>query len=284
MNIVFIGGSRHVSRLPAHALERLDNVIESGFPVLVGDANGTDKAVQKHLLDSRYEHVTVFCSGDTCRNNLGQWKTSHIKTARNVKGFQFYAAKDREMAHEAAFGLMIWDGKSAGTILNILRLVRFEKKAVLINVPEKNATTFKNADDWNAFLSNCSPELRRDLRDRATPEEWDASSTSLPELPDAPMAEAQRTATLAGESDDLAASINAALASGDPKTVVDLLGHLAKARGMSQVAKHTGLAREGLYRALSTGGNPEFATVLKVMDSVGLRLMVEKPGRQSRLG
>jgi adenine-specific DNA-methyltransferase len=81
----------------------------------------------------------------------------------------------------------------------------------------------------------------------------------------------------------LAANLNAALAAGDPKKVVDLLGHIAKAPGMTQVAKATGLAREGLYRALSADGNPEFATVLKVMDSVGLRLTVSRLSGQEGL-
>ena len=52
MNTVFVGGSRRISRLSAQAKDRLDNVIGSGFHVLVGDANGADKAVQKHLLES----------------------------------------------------------------------------------------------------------------------------------------------------------------------------------------------------------------------------------------
>ena len=277
MNTVFIGGSRHVSSLPANAKERLNNVIESGFPVLVGDANGADKAVQKHLLDAKYDQVTVFCSGDTCRNNLGQWKTTNIQAARNAKGFEFYAAKDREMARTADFGLMIWDGKSPGTILNVLRLVREGKKAVLINVPEKSAMTFKAASDWEVFLSRCSLELRSNLKERATPEEWEPAAPRQPDLLDMPP-QPSRPATIATTDDELAMAINGALASTDPKAVVDLLGHIAKARGMSQVAKDTGLAREALYRALSADGNPEFATVLKVINSVGLRLMVAKPG------
>ena len=82
MNTVFIGGSRRVSRLPAAARDRVDNVIEKGLAVSVGDANGADKAVQKHLADARYDRVTVYCSGDSCRNNIGQWKTRHVKAKR----------------------------------------------------------------------------------------------------------------------------------------------------------------------------------------------------------
>jgi probable addiction module antidote protein len=274
MSTVFVGGSRSISRLPPHANERLKNIVESGFPVLVGDANGADKAVQRHLLDSGYEHVTVFCSGDSCRNNLGQWKTKQVRTSKQAKGFDFYAAKDREMAREADFGLMIWDGKSAGTVLNVLRLVRANKKAVLVDTAEKKATIFKSQADWEKFLSRCSASLRHDLRERAMPEEWHAPSQQESLLNAIP--EANGSAGKSKISDELATSLNAALAAGNPKAVVDLLGHIARERGMSQVAKDTGLAREGLYRALSGDGNPEFTTVMKVMKSVGFRLVANK--------
>lgn len=172
MNTVFVGGSRRVSRLPSLARERLDNIVASGFPIIVGDANGADKAVQKHLFEFGYQSVTVFCSGETCRNNLGHWTAQFIHAPKYARGFQFYAAKDREMARVADFGLMIWDGKSAGTLLNVLRLIRAGKKAVLLNAPQKSTTTLKNAQDWDFFMMQCPSDVRRDLQDRATSEEW----------------------------------------------------------------------------------------------------------------
>ena len=59
---------------------------------------------------------------------------------------------------------------------------------------------------------------------------------------------------------------------GDPAVVVMALGDIARARGMSDLAKETGLTREGLYKALSPEGNPSFATVIKVCDALGLKL------------
>ncbi len=277
MSKVFVGGSRRVSRLSAEAKERLNNVVGSGFDVIVGDANGADKALQKHLMDSAYEKVTVFCSGSRCRNNLGNWSTRNVDPPKSAKGFQFYAAKDREMAREADFGLMLWDGKSAGTVLNVLRLIGAGKKAVLLNTKEKSTTTFKAAADWELFLSRCDAALKNDLRDRATPDEWRLSEPQQQtNLFHAQLASPNHGEEHAGVGDELIAEINAALASGNPRTVVDMLGRFARTRSMSHVAKETGLARESLYRALSTGGNPEFATVLKVLDAVGLRLTVDK--------
>ncbi|HUF51608.1 MAG TPA: addiction module antidote protein [Longimicrobiales bacterium] len=72
--------------------------------------------------------------------------------------------------------------------------------------------------------------------------------------------------------DDMAAYLEAVLEEGDAALVVAALGDIARAKGMTQVARETGLGRESLYKALSPGGNPEFATVLKVVQALGLRL------------
>ena len=172
MSTIFIGGSRHVSRLPPEVIERLNNIATGGHKVVVGDAAGADKAVQKFFADISYEGVTVFCSGDKHRNNLGQWPTRKVLTDKDVKGFQFYAAKDRAMALEADFGLMIWDGKSPGTILNVLRLIRVGKKVVLFDLPESRFITFRQTSDWDNFIAPLSQDMLNDLRERATEGEW----------------------------------------------------------------------------------------------------------------
>lgn len=59
---------------------------------------------------------------------------------------------------------------------------------------------------------------------------------------------------------------------GDGSLIRAALGDIARARGMSQLARDTGLAREGLYKALSPDGNPEFATIMKVIRALGIRL------------
>jgi probable addiction module antidote protein len=69
-----------------------------------------------------------------------------------------------------------------------------------------------------------------------------------------------------------AAYLEAALEDGDPQLITAVLGDIAKAKGMTQVAKDSGLGRESLYKALSSDGNPEFATVLQVVQALGLKL------------
>jgi|SRR5579863_2344544 probable addiction module antidote protein len=65
-----------------------------------------------------------------------------------------------------------------------------------------------------------------------------------------------------------------ALETNDPAFIAKALGTIARARGMSQIAKKAGLSRESLYKALSTDGNPEFGTVIRVMHALGLKFSV----------
>jgi probable addiction module antidote protein len=62
--------------------------------------------------------------------------------------------------------------------------------------------------------------------------------------------------------------------SGDPDLIVAAIGDVARARGMSKVADDANLGRESLYKSLSQGGNPSFATVLKVMDILGYKMQI----------
>jgi len=74
--------------------------------------------------------------------------------------------------------------------------------------------------------------------------------------------------------EDIAAYLDAVIEEGQPALIAAALGDIARARGMTKIAKKAGLGRESLYKALSDGGNPEFATVLKVIRSLGLKLHV----------
>ncbi len=74
--------------------------------------------------------------------------------------------------------------------------------------------------------------------------------------------------------EEMAAYMACALEDGDPALIAAALGDIARAQGMTKIAKRTGLGRESLYKTLSRDGNPELATVLKVFNSVGLRLKV----------
>ncbi len=71
---------------------------------------------------------------------------------------------------------------------------------------------------------------------------------------------------------DVVAYIDAALEDGDPALIAEVLGDIARSKGMASIAKKTGLGRESLYKSLSKGGNPGFITVLKVVQALGYKL------------
>lgn len=73
---------------------------------------------------------------------------------------------------------------------------------------------------------------------------------------------------------DIAAYLDAVLEDGDPELLKAALGDIARAKGMTEIAEAAGLGRTNLYKALSPEGNPEFATVAKVLKALGLRLRI----------
>ena len=74
--------------------------------------------------------------------------------------------------------------------------------------------------------------------------------------------------------EDMAAYLNAALEEGDASMIAAALGDIARAKGMTQLSKETGITRDGLYKALSPTGHPSFDTVQKVVKAFGLKLDV----------
>ncbi len=82
------------------------------------------------------------------------------------------------------------------------------------------------------------------------------------------------TADYLKSDEDIARYMEAVMEEGgdDPAYIAHALGAIARARNMSQLARDTGLTREGLYKALSGEGNPSFATVMKVAHALGLKL------------
>ena len=74
--------------------------------------------------------------------------------------------------------------------------------------------------------------------------------------------------------EDVSAYLEAVFEDGDPKLIGHALGVVARSKGMTEVARRSGLGRQSLYKALSPDGRPEFDTVLKVVQALGLKLTV----------
>lgn len=169
MTSVFIGGSRAISKLNEVIREQLDNLIAKRCAILIGDANGADKSVQKYFAEKRYPNVTVFCMED-CRNNIGNWQTRPITSPPKARGFEYYAAKDAAMAQEAKCGLMLWDGESRGTLNNVLNLLGHSKTVLVYLGPRKSFYKLANEDDLDALFARCDQSTIQDLKRRLEPQ------------------------------------------------------------------------------------------------------------------
>ncbi len=157
---VFIGGSRTVTRLNKAVTRILDRIVEEGQWILIGDANGTDRAVQAYLAVEKYQHVVVFCTRGVCRNNLGGWKTRSIDTLARDNTLQFYTVKDLAMASEADRGFMIWDSRSKGTLSNIINLVKAHKPVEVYSTRTKASYEILDRSDLAGLLDQCDPASR----------------------------------------------------------------------------------------------------------------------------
>lgn len=115
---VFISGSISIKELPQIAKEKLEKIMKQGLTVIIGDANGIDALVQNYYSERKYQNVIVYHAGNYTRNNIGNWKTITVPS-QNLTGRALYTLKDKKMALDADFGMMIWDGKSKGTKANI---------------------------------------------------------------------------------------------------------------------------------------------------------------------
>ncbi len=160
---VFLSGSRKITRLNDMIRSRLKNMIDQGFRIVVGDANGADKASQGYLAEAHYDNVVVFCAGNVCRNNVGEWNVRNIDVDPKLKGRDFYAQKDKAMVSEADYGFVIWDGKSAGSINNVLELMKSGKPVVLYFGPEKGFYHLKQASDVETLLQHCDDGAYRSI-------------------------------------------------------------------------------------------------------------------------
>lgn len=152
---VFIAGPRKVARLDKRIKERLNNIKRNNFTVLVGDANGVDKAVQSYFSSVFYNKVIVYAVNGSPRNNVGKWDIKNVILKQKKKDFSYFVAKDKEMVKDADYGFMIWNGKSKGTLNNIINLLSMDKKTLLYFLPEKSFINLNNLEDINKLICKC---------------------------------------------------------------------------------------------------------------------------------
>lgn len=159
MSKVFFGGSRNLGRLNSAIRTRLRNLITNKHTVLIGDANGVDKAVQSFFAEEGYKSVIVYCMDNECRNNVGNWPIESVDSGGKRKDFSYFAMKDAKMSLDADYGFMIWDGESKGTLNNVLNLIQQNKQALVYISPKREFFPVKSTNDVNSIVSNCPSDV-----------------------------------------------------------------------------------------------------------------------------
>lgn len=180
MTCVVLGGSRHISRLSDEVRVRLGRIVQQGFRVVVGDANGADKALQTYLAECDYQQVVVFCSGKSPRNNVGHWPCLQVTTRARPGTFEFYAAKDQAMAREATVGFMLWDGESVGTMLNVWRLMQTQKTSLVYVPSQREFFEVRAEEDWRRLLGLAAADARAHIEKRIRSETPAEPENELP--------------------------------------------------------------------------------------------------------
>lgn len=166
MTIVFLGGSRHARTVPEAVVARLRRMVSQQLPIVLGDAPGADSAFQAALADWGYRQVEVFCTAKTPRHNVGGWPTTVVHTRERPGTAAFHSAKDRALAQVATVGLMLWDGKSAGTLANAGRLVTLGKVCVVFLQRDLRFIDVRTAAELEALVAMAPVDTQAEFRRR----------------------------------------------------------------------------------------------------------------------
>ena len=154
---VFIGGSINIKEFGLEAAMLIEDFMSDNLDVLIGDASGVDKEVQGYLDSSYYGGVTVYACNGKARNNVGGWNVKAINVPTVLSGREYYEQKDIAMTNDCDFGLMIWDGKSKGTLNNIKRLIDAGKQCYVCIPHLKERHSLR----WNSDLQNLIQKINQ---------------------------------------------------------------------------------------------------------------------------
>ena len=141
----FVSGSMSIKELTPLMQESLDRVFTTGSTrLLVGDAKGVDTMVQWH---SGYANATVYHMGREPRNNHKELTTVKVPSG-NLTGRAYYTQKDIQMTNDADELLVIWDGKSTGSLANIHRGIAQNKNVYLIYPGAEKVVLIRTEEDF----------------------------------------------------------------------------------------------------------------------------------------
>jgi len=128
MKKVFISGSMSIKQLDDMVIRSLDKIISQNMQVLVGDAKGVDKLVQEYCAKNNYFNIIVYTILDIPRNLISNKFSVNKILVNNLTGRKAQEKKDEAMTKDSNYSFVIWDGKSKGSLNNILRAIELKQK------------------------------------------------------------------------------------------------------------------------------------------------------------
>jgi hypothetical protein len=137
---VFLGGSKSITELTDEEKSVIDEYIENGCQILVGDCRGADTEIQKHLVERGYTNVKVYATDGEARNNVGNFKviacpSSYAPEWSAKNAYSYYRVKDERMLTLCDEILMFWDGSSKATRENLEDGLRKKKPTKVVLRP-----------------------------------------------------------------------------------------------------------------------------------------------------
>ena len=157
---IFLAGAKNLKHLDLPVQTKIMSICRANHDILVGDCYGVDSAVQKLCADIGYPHVTVYASNGKARNNIGNWKVKNIPVEKQMQGFAFYRQKDIAMGMDADCGFMIWDGKSKGTLRNIIQLILDHKFVLIYLAPHQALIPVRDRKKLERLIERCPQETQ----------------------------------------------------------------------------------------------------------------------------
>ncbi len=175
--VIYLAGSRvgvSTGRLPQSVRDRVGTIVRRGMRVVIGDANGADRALQMLLRELGHKDVSVIVGGSGRVRNLADpdWPVERIGADSPLTGKALMTIKDEAMGERATHGLMVWsdvytnrfgrESVSSGTLRNVWQLLSAGKPVALFYVPAGRFFDLKSLDDYeNLVLPLTAPITQR---------------------------------------------------------------------------------------------------------------------------
>ena len=195
--VIYLAGSRvgvSTGRLPQSVRDRVGTIVRRGMRVVIGDANGADRALQMLLRELGHKDVSVIVGGTGRVRNLADpdWPVERIGADSPLTGKALMTIKDEAMGERATHGLMVWsdvytnrfgrESVSSGTLRNVWQLLSAGKPVALFYVPADRFFDLKSLDDYeNLVLPLTAPITQRYWHGKlARPDGSGANETEAP--------------------------------------------------------------------------------------------------------